>query len=453
MSYTVQTYGERLMAAVNRAGSCPGFAKSNAVDVREQRWIICQIGAREHYALATELQARDRLAGLLTDVWARPGSLFRGVAPAFGAAGNRMRERYAIPLDGARVISEGAISFGFQALRTGIFTRSRWSWPGILTTNGRFDAWAARQLERSGILNDGTHGKPVIFAYSYAALRIFRAARRAGCFTVLGQIDPGPTENEVVANVAKRHGFEFHSYDLPPTSYWENWREECALADLIVVNSQWSVDALAQAGIDRSRIRVVPLAYRMEPDEARPPMRQYPAIFTPTRPLRLLFLGQVNLRKGAVELLEAMARLAGAPVRLVLVGSVQNDLRQRFAEVPQVGWIGAVSRGEVAAYYRNADVFILPTHSDGFGLTQLEAQAYGLPVFSSRRCGDVVLDGVNGRLIDPITPETITELVSWAIAHPHYLETMSGHAIERAASFTSAHTVDAMVEAVASLRS
>ena len=116
-------------------------------------------------------------------------------------------------------------------------------------------------------------------------------------------------------------------------------------------------------------------------------------------------------------------------------------------------WIGAVSRGEVAAYYRNADVFILPTHSDGFGLTQLEAQAYGLPVFASRRCGDVVLDGVNGRLMDRITPETIAELVKWAIANPHSLEIMSGHAIERAASFTSAHTVDAMVEAVASLRS
>ena len=88
--------------------------------------------------------------------------------------------------------------------------------------------------------------------------------------------------------------------------------------------------------------------------------------------------------------------------------------------------------GEVGTYYRNADVFILPTHSDGFALTQLEAQVYGLPVFASHRCGDVVLDGVNGRLIDPITPEAIAALVRWAIAHPHLLEIMSGHAIGRA---------------------
>jgi glycosyltransferase involved in cell wall biosynthesis len=449
MSYTVQTYGERLIAALNRAR--PGLSGSKAGAIGERRWIICQIGAREHYALAAELKARDRLAALLTDVWARPGSLFRGVAPALGAAGKRARERYTIALEGARIVSEGPISFGFRALRAGIVTHSQWSWPGILSINRWFDAWAARQLERSGILHDGPQGKPVVFAYSYAALEIFRVARRAGCLTVLGQIDPGPTENKVVADVAKRHGFEMRNYELPPTSYWENWREECALAELIVVNSQWSVEALAQAGIDRSKIRVVPLAYRMEADEGRAHPHQYPATFTPTRPLRLLFLGQVNLRKGAAELLQAMALLAGAPVHLVLVGAVQNDLRQRFAAVPQVEWIGAVSRGEVGTYYRNADVFILPTHSDGFALTQLEAQVYGLPVFASQRCGDVVLDGVNGRLIDPIAPETIAALVRWAIAHPHLLEIMSGHAIGRATHFTSSRTVDAMVEALSSL--
>ena len=55
---------------------------------------------------------------------------------------------------------------------------------------------------------------------------------------------------------------------------------------------------------------------------------------------------------------------------------------------------------ETAEKYKAADVFILPTLSDGFAITQLEAQAYGLPVISSKTCGGIVENGRNGIILE-----------------------------------------------------
>jgi glycosyltransferase involved in cell wall biosynthesis len=54
---------------------------------------------------------------------------------------------------------------------------------------------------------------------------------------------------------------------------------------------------------------------------------------------------------------------------------------------------------------------ILPTLSDGFALTQLEALSYGCPVIASERCGDVVQPGMNGWLLPDLEPETIAATI------------------------------------------
>jgi glycosyltransferase involved in cell wall biosynthesis len=78
-----------------------------------------------------------------------------------------------------------------------------------------------------------------------------------------------------------------------------------------------------------------------------------------------------------------------------LTGSVYPSVHVR--------WIGSVPREDAARFYRDADVFLFPTFSDGFGLTQLEAQAWKLPVIATKFCGDVVEDGKNGYLLPEIT--------------------------------------------------
>src|SRR5205823_2296076 len=132
-------------------------------------------------------------------------------------------------------------------------------------------------------------------------------------------IDPGPEEDALVARLAERHGYAGSLAARPPERYWDNWRGECAMADVVIVNSSWSASLLTRAGIPDQKIRIVPLAYRSDTASGNHPSRVYPEVFSTDRPLNLLFLGQVNLRKGILELIAAMRRLKGAPVRLLMV--------------------------------------------------------------------------------------------------------------------------------------
>src|SRR5207249_1851421 len=85
-----------------------------------------------------------------------------------------------------------------------------------------------------------TSDAPILFSYSYTALEPLRFAKRQGWRTVLGQIDPGPFEEEVVAAEAARDASLAPNWRRAPAGYWKSWREECEIADRIIVNSQWS---------------------------------------------------------------------------------------------------------------------------------------------------------------------------------------------------------------------
>jgi glycosyltransferase involved in cell wall biosynthesis len=126
-------------------------------------------------------------------------------------------------------------------------------------------------------------------------------------------------------------------------------------------------------------------------------------------PGRVLFLGQLERRKGVYELLEAFAALLPAfpAARLVLGGQGEvAQLRRRAAElgiegrVVLLGWIdGPEKQAELA----RAAVFCLPSHAEGLPMAMLEAMAAGKPVVVTPVGGilDAVQHGANGLLVAP----------------------------------------------------
>ena len=141
--------------------------------------------------------------------------------------------------------------------------------------------------------------------------------------------------------------------------------------------------------------------------------------------MRVLFLGQVNQRKGIVPLLEAINKLKDEPIEFTFVGPVQFELPQEFRLRPRIKWIGHVPHGETARHYEYADLMIFPTFSDGFGLTQLEAQGWHLPIVASRFCGDVVQDGRNGLLLPEVSADAIVSALTKLLRQPAELRRMS----------------------------
>jgi glycosyltransferase involved in cell wall biosynthesis len=141
--------------------------------------------------------------------------------------------------------------------------------------------------------------------------------------------------------------------------------------------------------------------------------------------MRVLFLGKVNLRKGIARLLEAAETLRDEPVEFWMVGPAQIASTTAIADGTRVKWFGPATLKEAAEKYRAADVFILPTLSDGFAITQLEAQAHGLPVISSKHCGGVVENGRNGIVIEKPSAAHIVAAIRDCIADPNWLQTLA----------------------------
>jgi glycosyltransferase involved in cell wall biosynthesis len=74
---------------------------------------------------------------------------------------------------------------------------------------------------------------------------------------------------------------------------------------------------------------------------------------------------------------------------------------------------------------RESDVLVFPSLSDGFGMAQLEAQRWRLPVIASPFCGRVVRDGVNGILLPEVSPETIAAALRTVASRPELLAEFS----------------------------
>jgi len=362
-------------------------------------WLCIQIGAREHYAIPRALQQKGLLLHLFTDFWVPPGSNIARFLPFRGLVG-----RFHSDLSSASVLAPRLGTLPFE-LRSRLAC-SVAGWPRTIARNDWFQRWASSQLRLLQL------DQLRMFSYSYAARSIFRLALERGSLCVLGQMDPGPEEEQLVIAEHRRYPSLAGSWQPAPPRYWQHWAEELELAHRIVVNSPWSRDCLLRQGVPEHKLRLIPLVY-----EPPAPALQVAAAVSPPppSPFQLLFLGTVGLRKGIARLLDAMRILENDPVQLTLAGPSELD-PQAWAAAPNIRWLGPVPRSQVAPLYRQAHAMILPTLSDGFAITQLEALAHGCPVIASQFCGEVVSPGVNGWLLPSLEPEDIAATIREALA-------------------------------------
>jgi glycosyltransferase involved in cell wall biosynthesis len=271
-----------------------------------------------------------------------------------------------------------------------------------------------------------SNGQPTVFSFSYTALQLFREAKRHGAMCVLGQIDPGPEE---ICWVQERCGGQ-SALDSPPSAYWDSWREEIELSDVVIANSEWSRKLLIQGGVPKNKIQVVPLAYERPELQKNFVPRRYPSAFSKSRKLKVLFLGQVIPRKGAQEWFEALPLLGEAPIEFHIAGPIGMAIPNEVKNNANVHFYGPVAQDQARRLYRESDVFLLPTHSDGFAITQLEAAAHGLPIIASRFCASDVEHEKNGLLLDEVTPSGIAQAIRACVENPASLCRWAAHELD-----------------------
>jgi D-inositol-3-phosphate glycosyltransferase len=163
----------------------------------------------------------------------------------------------------------------------------------------------------------------------------------------------------------------------------------------------------------------------------------------------MLFVGRIQPLKGLDVAVETLARLADRRARLLVVGGASGTEGEfEFRRIrtlidahglgDRVDFVEPQAHHILSTYYRAADVVIVPSRSESFGLVALEAAACGVPVVASGVGGliTIVDDGVTGHLVADRSPDVFAQHVDRILANPIDAAVMGARAAEKARRYT-----------------
>lgn len=159
-----------------------------------------------------------------------------------------------------------------------------------------------------------------------------------------------------------------------------------------------------------------------------------------SRPV-ILGVGQLIHRKGIDVLVRAMA-LVSRPCTVILVGGQPDrDLEElvgRGVDQHSYSFVDYLPPKALADYYRMADLFVLPTRGDSWGLVVVEAMTHGLPVITTTACGAGVelVDDAVGVLVKPDDVWGLSNAITRLLDDPDELVARSCASLEKARNFT-----------------
>jgi len=161
---------------------------------------------------------------------------------------------------------------------------------------------------------------------------------------------------------------------------------------------------------------------------------------------RLAFVGTNWRIKGLDVLLNALARLAGAHPEVTLVvagedpsggGASMRRLCGRLGLEGRVFFVGRLDRAQLAEMLWHADVFVLPSRREAFGVAALEAMAAGVPVVASRAGGlsEIIREPTDGVLCEPGRPKALTDAIARLIGYEQRRRELAWAGPKRAGDF------------------
>ncbi len=228
---------------------------------------------------------------------------------------------------------------------------------------------------------------------------------------------------------------EFEKFGIPyPTGMkWliKKHLQEYEEADAIFVCSDFVQRTMLEQGVPAEKLRLTHLGF--DPLRFKPGKKQ-------DKVFRIIYAGNIGLRKGIPYLLEAFKKLNLPNSELILVGGKSTESQ---AFLPQYDGlyrhIPFMPQSELNAYYNNSSVFILPSLEDGFGMVVYEAAACGLPVIVTENVGASIRDGQDGYII----PIRDADALAGRILHLYQDENLRQAMGESARAYVQQYTWEA----------
>ncbi|MEO0137835.1 MAG: glycosyltransferase family 4 protein [candidate division WOR-3 bacterium] len=396
--------------------------------MEKPRVVVAQLGARRDYAVPRMFYEDGMLELLYTDIYIGNKPWLKFLL-SIVCKSNKTLQKLA-GRNEAVIPPEKVVSFDWLGF---------WYWwrqrKAIGTDLRRVFADGGKVFNLA-IIKSGLPSADIIYGFESASLELFEYAKSKGIKCILDQtIAPRRIQGKLLMEEKERwNGWQDNLEllkEIDPLA--EREEKEWKIADLILCGSEFVRNGIKEVSNCHSQsvsksyepiCRVVPYGVDLQKFNPIPkePLRN--------RPLRVLFAGEVGLRKGIPYLLSALRMLNSKQIEAKLAGKINiapaivNEYK-KYAE-----FLGIVPRAKMAVLYQWADVFVLPSICEGSATATYEALASGIPVICTPNTGSMVKDNVDGHIVPIRNADAIASVIESYLKNPEKLKTHQKNAIE-----------------------
>ncbi len=241
----------------------------------------------------------------------------------------------------------------------------------------------------------------------------------------------------------------FYSYDSSDKFLFRRFinrtieKIRLSFADLIVATSEYSKSEIVSVGINPKLVHV------LSPGIDREKFRILSSPGTDSedskRSKKILCVGNYVSRKGIIYLIEAFSEIQRRDFTLHLVGNRKNNSRyynqlnnavNKLKLTECIVFHDGSDQENLKQLYASADIFVLPSFKETFGIVFLEAMHYGLPIISTNVSAmpELIESGKNGFLVPPGDSQALGKAISTLIENPDLMEKMAETARKKVAT-------------------
>lgn len=215
--------------------------------------------------------------------------------------------------------------------------------------------------------------------------------------------------------------------------YMKDYNQEVKDSNYFFAPSQIVKKSLIYVGANEESIKIIP--YGVDINKFQYIQKQKHDL-----PLNLIYVGQVNYRKGIHHLLKVISQFNPLMVTLNLAGEYDRNskLYLQYRNCKNINFLGFITRDVLADYYQKSDMFVLPTLGEGFALVVLEALSTGTPVISSDWAGgnDIIVNGKNGYVFRSGNDDELRHIIQYMIDNIETISYLSANARESVADMS-----------------
>lgn len=403
-------------------------------------YVVAFLGRRDYYQAAVAFAETGHLEALVTDLYC-PTALRPFVERVPTSLARKLAGRQAAGLPSSLVqtpLLETEVKPRLQRL-LGRSAESVDEECGFA-----LGAAAAKQAVRS-------ESAALVYSYYWLGFASQRWPHQAP--RILLQVHPLPHQvRRILAGDKRRVG-------VTRATDFEEWMSPAAIdayqssldrADGVIATSSFVRQGFLELGYPSDQIFVVPYGSELSvrPGSSHPAVRRPSAV---SKPLRLLWVGQLAYRKGPHHLIEALRMLPPHEFSLTMLCRTQPDLDLLRDLPPSVKILSSVPDNSLSNLYDEHDVFVMPSLVEGFGMVYLEAMSRGLPIVTTENGGgpDIITDGREGFIVSVGDPSAIAAALQRYIDEPGLVARMGEQASFRAQCFTWARFRAGIREAAA----